>query len=233
MRTSPKYAAALVPVAAAALIAASSSNGQASQPAFSHPRAIDNPYLPITAHRVCEYRGRDNDGTKTRDVLTVLSGSRRFQVAGAAVDTVVVRDNAYEDGAVIESTRDYFAQADDGTVHYLGEQVNNIRRGKVIDHRGSWLYGRDTDVLGVAMPAHPKADTRYRLEDVPGITTESDRVEETGARAKIGRRFYTDVIRTSEFIQPEGDVEYKLYAPGVGTIVEYEPEGHAELVTCR
>src|SRR3954470_21605263 len=233
MRSSLKYTAVLVPAAAAALVASSSSPGQAGQPTFSHPRTIDNPYLPITAHRRCEFRGRGNDGTRTRDVLSVLGGSKRFQIGGQGVDAVVVRDNAYEDGELVESTRDYYAQADDGTVHYLGEQVNNIRNGKVVDHRGSWLYGRDTDVLGVAMPADPKLDTRYRLEDVPGITAESDRVEETGARAQVAGRLHTGVIRTSEFIQPEGEVEYKLYAPGVGTIVEYEPEGSAELVGCR
>ena len=233
MRRSLTYTLALVPAAAAALIAASGSPGQPAQPTFSHPRTIDNRYLPITSHRSCEFRGRDRDGTRMRDVLTVLAGSKRFQIGGQAVDAVVVRDNAYEDGELVESTRDYFAQADDGTVHYLGERVDNIRDGKVVDHRGSWLYGRDTEVLGVAMPADPKLDTRYRLEDVPGITTESDRVEETGARAKVAGRLRTDVIRTSEFIQPEGEVEYKLYAPGVGTIVEYEPEGSAELVGCR
>ena len=65
----------------------------------------------------------------------------------------MIQDNAYEDGKLVERTLDYFAQADDGTVHYLGEHVNNIRRGRVIDHNGSWLYGKHTDVLGVAMPA--------------------------------------------------------------------------------
>ena len=125
----------------------------------------------------------------------------------------------------MESTLDYFAQADDGTVYYFGERVDNIRDGKVVDHKGTWLYGRDTDVLGVAMLPNPKVGEQYRFEDVPGITTESNRIEETGLRVKSGRRLHTDVLRTSEFIQPEGELEHKLYAPGVGTIVEYDPDG--------
>jgi hypothetical protein len=44
---------------------------------------------------------------------------------------------------------------------------------------------------------------------------------------------YTNVIRIQEFIQPEGEIEYKLYAPGVGKIVEYPPGARAELVRCR
>jgi hypothetical protein len=145
----------------------------------------------------------------------------------------VIRDDAYEDGRLVERTFDYFAQSDDGTVYYLGEDVDNIRRGKVVDHHGSWLYGRDTDVPGVAMPADPEVGDQYRLEDVPGITTESDRVEEEGMRARAAGRTFTGVIRIQEFTQPDGEIEYKLYAPGVGVIVEYPPDGRIAFAGCR
>ncbi len=87
-------------------------------------------------------------------------------------------------------------------------------------------------MLGVVMPANPKVGDQWRSEDVPDITIESDRLEETGLRAKAGGKLYTDVIRTSEFTQPEGEVEYKLYAPGVGVITEYPPDGRAVLHHC-
>jgi hypothetical protein len=202
-------------------------------PAFSHPATIDNPYLPLTAKRRCELRGRAGDGTRSRSVRTVLRRTRRFTVGGQPVGAAVLRDDAYEDGALVESTLDYFAQADDGTVYYLGEHVDNVRNGKVVDHRGSWLYGRDTDVLGVAMPADPQVGVQYRFEDVPGITTESNRVEEAGLRVRAGGRLHTGAIRIQEFIQPEGEVEYKLYAPGIGLVVEYPPDGRMVLAGCR
>jgi hypothetical protein len=149
------------------------------------------------------------------------------------VEAVVIDDRAFEDGELVEKTFDYFAQADDGTVHYFGERVDNIRRGRVVNHEGSWLYGRDSDVLGVAMPASPTLGAQWRFEDVPGVTTESNRVEEVGMRAKAGGRLHRDVIRVQEFIQPEGEVEYKLYAPGVGVITEYAPDGVSVLRRCR
>src|SRR5262245_54438649 len=225
-------AAALV-VAVFAWTACGASEPGANGPAFSDPRTIDNPYLPLSRFMRCEVRGADKDGTKTRSVQTVLRTPKRFVIAGRPVDALVIRDEAFEDSERVEIALDYFAQSDDGTVYYLGEDVENIRNGKVVDSEGSWLYGKDTDVPGVIMPTAPKLDARFRSEDVPGITTESDKVEETGLRAKVGAKLYTNVIRTSEFTQPEGDVEYKLYAPGVGRIVEYEPEGRAELVGCR
>jgi hypothetical protein len=200
---------------------------------FSHPRTIDNRYLPLTAKKRCLMRGEGDEGNKERSVRTVLGATRRFNIAGQRVDAAVIRDNAYEDGKLVESTLDYFAQADDGTVYYLGEAVRNIRRGKLVNRKGSWLYGRDTDVPGVAMPGNPELGDQWRFEDAPGITIESNRVEETGLRAKANGKLYTDVIRVSEFIQPEGEIEHKLYAPGVGIVAEYDPEGRAEFAGCR
>lgn len=205
----------------------------APTPTFSDPRRIDNRYLPLTAKKRCEYRGESDDGTKERSVRTVLDKGKRFQIGGQQVDAVVIRDDAYENGELVESTRDYHAQGDDGVVYYLGENVKNIEDGRVVDTDGTWLYGKDTDVLGVAMPADPKLGDQWRFEDVPAITTESNRVEETGLRALANGELYTDVIRVQEFIQPEGEVEYKLYAPGVGLIVEYPPDGRTEFAGCR
>ena len=232
----PSLVAALAVVVASAGLVGMRMQHQAataaSAPAFSDPRTIDNPYLPLTARHRCEHRGVDEDGTRTRSVLTLLERTKRFDVAGTPVDVAVIRDNAYEGGELVETTLDYFAQSDDGTVYYFGEDVQNVKNGKVVNRKGTWLYGRDTDVLGVAMPARPEVGAQYRLEDVPGVTSESNRVEEAGMRARVAGTLYTGVIRVQEFIQPEGAVEYKLYAPGVGQIIEYEPAGRAELHRC-
>jgi hypothetical protein len=220
-------------VAALGAAALAGAQGGPAAPLFSDPARIDNPYLPLTAHRRCVLRGRADDGTRQRSVRTTLRRTKRFDVEGRRVDAAIVRDDDYEDGELVERTLDYFAQADDGTVYYLGEDVDNIRRGRVVDHAGSWLYGRDTDVLGVAMPAAPRLGDQWRFEDVPGVTTESDRVEETGMRARAGGRDFTGVIRIQEFVQPEGEVEYKLYAPAVGVILEYPPDGRIAFAGCR
>jgi hypothetical protein len=223
--------AALAALGAAAAV--SGAQGGPAGPVFTEPAKIDNRYLPLTAQKRCTMRGRADDGTRERSVRTVLDRTKRFDVAGQRVEAAIIRDDAYEDGRLVERTFDYFGQADDGTVYYFGEDVDNIRRGKVVNHKGSWLYGRDTDVLGVAMPADPKVGDQFRFEDVPGVTAESNRVEEAGMRARAGGRDFTGVIRIQEFIQPEGEVEYKLYAPGVGLIVEYPPDARTAFAGCR
>ena len=111
--------------------------------------------------------------------------------------------------------------------------MDNIRRGRVVDHHGSWLVRRDTNVLGVIMPRNPQLGDQWRSEDCASHHHRVGPVlEETGLRARAGRKLYTGVIRVSEFTQPEGEIEYKLYAPGVGVITEYAPDGRSVLHHC-
>jgi hypothetical protein len=76
-----------------------------------------------------------------------------------------------------------------------------------VNHDGSWLYGRDTSTPGVAMPAHPRVGTRWRFEDVPGTTVESDRVVARLARVGVRGSTYRNVIRVRERISPQGETE--------------------------
>ena len=201
-------------------------------PEFNEPGEIDNRYLPLTEFSRCVISGEADDGTKERSVRTLLERTKPFEIGGQRVEAAIILDRAFADGELVERTLDYFAQGDDGAVYYLGENVDNIENGVVVDHDGTWLYGHDTDVLGVAMPADPHLGQQYRFEDVPGVTIESNRVEELGLRADVAGERLEDVIRISEFIQPEGDIEHKLYAPDLGLIAEYPPDGSTELVGC-
>jgi hypothetical protein len=229
--------AALALVAGAA--AAASGDG-ADRPAtrpsvelrFSRPAAIDNPFLPLARYRRCVLAGREG-AARVRVVRRLLARTERFVVAGRSVQTAVIEDRAFEDGALVERTLDYFAQSDEGTVYYFGEDVDDYEGGRVVGHSGQWRYGRDTTTLGVAMLAHPRLGARWRFEDVPGITIESDEVVARIFRLRVRGRAYRDLIRVREFLEPERKVEYKLYARGVGVVRELPGDGRVELVGCE
>jgi hypothetical protein len=55
---------------------------------------------------------------------------------------VILQDVSFVEGQLVEVTYDYFAQADDGGVYYLGEDVTNYENGWIADHAGTWLVGR-------------------------------------------------------------------------------------------
>jgi hypothetical protein len=206
-------------------------SGKGGLPRFSEPRRIDNPYLPLTRFRSCELRGQE-DGAEVRVVRRLLDTTEPFRVGDSTVRTAVIEDRAFEDGELVERTLDYFAQADDGTVYYFGEDVDDYSNGRVVGHKGAWRYGRHTERLGVAMPARPRFGDRWRFEDVPGITIETDLVVERLPGLRVRGSDYRDVIRVRESLQPEGVTEHKLYARGFGVVQERPPDGRVDLVAC-
>ena len=50
---------------------------------------------------------------------------------------------AYSGGRILEVALDWYAQADDGSVWYFGEDVFNYEDGVVADTHGTWLAGKD------------------------------------------------------------------------------------------
>ena len=98
-------------------------------------------------------------------------------------------------------------------------------------HGGAWLYGKDTDKMGVGMPAHPRVGSRWRHEDVPGGPFESDKVVAILDKATVRGKTYHDVLKVRER-QADDEIEFKLYAPGVGNIQERPPDGRLGLVGC-
>ena len=203
----------------------------ADGPGFSDPTWIDNPYLPLSKFHRCTLRGHEG-AQRLRIKRTVLDRTRTFVVDGSPIEAMVVKDRVHADGELIESTHDFFAQSDVGDVHYLGERVSQIRDRRVVGHSGGWLFGRDTQHIGVLMPAHPGRGHRWLSENAPPITVEHDRVVARLGRVEVGGRTYDHVVKVREFALPDKEVEYKLYARGVGVIAELPPEGEVDLVGC-
>jgi hypothetical protein len=134
-----------------------------------------------------------------------------------------MEDREFENGKLSEITLDYFAQADDGTVYYLGEDVDEYKDGKVVGHSGAWLYGKQTKIPGVLMPGNPKVGDKFRSEDVPKITTEDNEVLSLSETVTVPSGTYENCLKMKEVLS-DGVIEYKYYAKGVGCIREL-PEG--------
>ncbi|MGH2697230.1 MAG: hypothetical protein ACRDIW_09585, partial [Actinomycetota bacterium] len=99
---------------------------------------IDNPYLPLPVGRTLVYEGV-SDGQRERIEVTVTDRTR--EVMG--VTTIVVRDRAFVEGALVEDTFDWFAQDRWGNVWYFGEETAEYEDGEVVSRAGSWEAGVD------------------------------------------------------------------------------------------
>jgi hypothetical protein len=197
---------------------------------FSHPTRIDNPFLPISEFHRCRLSGRD-EGDPISVTRTVLGRTRRFRIDGRTVHAAVVRDRVTSRGSLIESTHDFFAQNDGGSVYYLGERVSEYEHGKLVSHEGQWMVGKDTRHPGLLMPAHPRFGDSWRSERVPGVSHEIDRVVRVNGHDRIGDRRYRHVITVREDARPPREIEFKRYARGTGVITE--ANGSVRLRGCR
>ena len=186
-------------------------------PRFSHPRDITNLYLPLASLKqdVLENKSARTERTARPDVR------KTFKIGDQSVEAFVIEDRDFDDGKLAEATLDYFAQGDDGAVYYLGEDVDEYKNGKVSGHSGAWLFGKDTQKLGVVMPAHPTVGDKFKPEDVPNITWEDDEVMSVSEKVAVHAGTFEKCVKIRERTS-DGTIEYKFYAPGVGCVKEIE-----------
>jgi hypothetical protein len=190
---------------------------------FSHPRQITNPYLPLASLKQDILEGKE--GSKELRIERTIKPELRktFKIGRQKVEVLVMEDREFESGKLSEITLDYFAQADDGAVFYMGEDVDEYKDGKVVGHSGAWLYGDQTQVPGLLMPGNPRVGNKFRSEDVPKITTEDNEVISLAETVTVPAGTYQNCLKIKETLS-DGGVEYKYYAKGVGCIRE-QPEG--------
>jgi hypothetical protein len=192
-------------------------------PKFTHPREITNLYLPLASLKQDILEGKE--GGKALRVERTLKPElhKSFKIGKQTVDSLVMEDREFENGELAEVTLDYFAQADDGTVYYLGEDVDEYKGGKVVGHSGAWLLGVQTKTPGVLLPGQPKVGDQFRAEDVAPITTEDNEVISFTETVTVPAGTYEHCLKVKETLS-DGAVEYKYYAKGVGCVREL-PEG--------
>ncbi len=176
---------------------------------------IDNPYLPLLPGSRWVYEGGDE-----RIVVEVTDETKEI----LGVTCTVVRDTVYEDGEVIEDTFDWFAQDREGHVWYFGELSQEFEDGELVSLEGSWKAGKDDAQPGILMLAHPQVGDIYRQEFFLGDAEDMAEVVELAEEVTIGLGDFVTLV-TAEWTPLEPEVlENKFYAPGIGPILEVNPE---------
>ena len=201
---------------------------------FSHPRDINNTYLPLAKLKRDIIEGSE-DGKKTRVERTLKPEVQKtFNVAGQKVEALCMEDQIFINGVIQEVALDYFAQDDAGTVYYLGEDVDEYdEHGKLAQHNppdDAWLTGKDTPVPGIIIPAHPKVGDKFKSEDVSATVDESDEVVAVDETTTVPAGTFEHCVKIAEQVPGEG-LEYKYYAPGVGVVRETPATGDELLIS--
>ena len=184
-----------------------------TMPTFSNPTQITNPLFPIALQSSNLLVGTV-ENTAFRTEVTVLPWTQVIEWEGQQIETVVSQYNAFLDGRMEEIAYDLYAQADDGSVWYLGESVFNFADGSIVDTAGTWHAGIDGPGAMI-MPADPEAGDVYRTENIPGLVFEEVVVQSTGETLDGPFGAVEGGIVIEEH-HSDGSTESKQFAPGYG-----------------
>jgi hypothetical protein len=184
-----------------------------AEPSFSDPTHVTNPLNPIGLLHSALLLGTEN-GLPLRVETTLLPNPKTISINGQQIEALESQYVAYLDGRILEVALDWYAQADDGAVWYLGEDVFNYEDGVVVDTEGTWLAGRDGPPAMI-MPGKPQIGDVYRPENIPGLVFEEVTVKSTG-QAVYGPQGRVDGAIIVEELHMDGSYEEKIFAPGYG-----------------
>jgi hypothetical protein len=177
---------------------------------------IDNPFFPLpVGHRVV----LEGEEGSTHLVVRITSLDETEMVDG--VETRVVEEFESKDGQVVEISRNFFAQAEDGTVCYFGEDVDIYDgAGNVTSHSGEWRAGEGENRPGVFMPADLEVGQAFQQEVAPGIAEDQAKVIAIGETTEVPAGTFDDTVRMEDASPIDGSRGTKVYARGIGLIVD-------------
>ena len=194
---------------------------------FDPAQPINNPYFPMTDSRTYVYSGSDEDGPVDERFEHTNTGEG-LVIAG--VQTFTQLDREFEDGLLVEETKDYFAQDTLGNVWYLGEDVTKFEYdedGNLIGTtmEGAWKAGENGALPGFIMPAELTEGFNYFQEHAPNDAAMDQGTIFVAFIPELVLEFGTfeNVLQILETTDLELDArEFKYYAPEVGLILVEE-----------
>jgi hypothetical protein len=171
---------------------------------------------------VLELRGKEG-GKDESITITVLDETKKL----GGIEARVVEEKHVVAGELEESTRDYFAISKrTNNVYYLGEDVDNYKDGKVVNHDGTWLHGQNGARYGLFIAAVPLLGARYYQEIAAPVAMDRAEVLQLDAKLEVPAGKFEDVLVTEESTPLEKGKEKKYYARGIGLL----QDGNCKLV---
>jgi hypothetical protein len=157
---------------------------------------------------------------------TVLDETKSVE----GVTTRVVEEREWKDGKLSEIARNYFAFCErTKDVFYFGEDVFFYTDDKVTGHEGTWLAGRGGAKPGLIMPGAPRVGMKYFQEIAPSVAMDRAEIVSVTDACKAPAGSFSNCLKTRELAAADfwsslrfWEVEYKIYAPGIGLVEDQE-----------
>lgn len=174
-----------------------------------------SPFFVLEPGFIMEYEGKE-DGEKVVLIVKVLDETRTVD----GVQTRIIEERESANGKLVEVSRNFFAISKrTNNVYYFGEDTKTYKDGQVKGTEGSWEAGVDGARYGLIFPTTPIVGARYYQEIAPGAALDRAEILSTSETVTVPAGSFKHCVKTEETspLEPK-NVEYKLYAPGVGLI---------------
>jgi hypothetical protein len=175
-----------------------------------------NAYITMQPGRVLKLRHGN-------DTLTVTILRETQEVDGIVAGVLEERET--KNGALVEVSRNFMAtDKNTGDVYYFGEDVDNYKNGKVINHESAWRAGTGGARFGLMIPGKPTVGQAFYQEIAPRVAMDRVEVVSTNDTVKTPAGTFENCVHLRETTPLERDVSHKYYAPGIGIIKDDEFE---------
>jgi hypothetical protein len=182
---------------------------------FSNSTSVTNPLFPIADLDSAILNGVVG-GEVFHTETTLLPFTQLIEwTPGQCVRVLVSQYMAFLAGRLEETAIDLYAQADDGSVWYLGESVFDYdEAGLVITTEGTWHAGIEGPAAMI-MPSAPRLGDAFRPENIPGTVFEEVLVTRLNQTYDGPSGRVSGVMVGTETHQ-DGSLSEKVFAPGYG-----------------
>jgi hypothetical protein len=175
-----------------------------------------NAYITMQPGRVLTLK-------KGIDTLTVTILPDTLNVDGVTVGVLEERETKH--GKLVEVSRNFFAtDKNTGDVYYFGEDVDNNKNGKIVDHESAWRAGARGARFGLMIPAKPIVGQKFFQEIAPKVAMDRVEIVSIDETVKAPAGTFEHCLHLRETTPLDRDVSHKYYAPGVGMIKDDEFE---------
>jgi hypothetical protein len=187
-------------------------------PSLGHTFTTDvqSPYFPLEIGHTLRLRGADDEDEDLEVTLTVLEDPVEIDGIYTRVVDELERDNGVEQQRSIK----YYAEAEDGTVCFFGEDVSIFDDGKEVEMPAfSWRSKYEERMYpGIAMLANPEVGMSFQQQLAPMVSLDRGVIIDIGLAVTTELKIYNDTIWVEESSPLDVDTSVKVYAKGVGLV---------------
>ena len=112
-------------------------------------------------------------------------------------------------------SRNFFAtDRTTGDVYYFGEDVDNYKDGKIVNHESAWRAGTGGARFGLMIPTRPTVGQRFFQEIAPKVAMDRVEIVSTSATVKTPAGTFEQCVHLRETTPLESDVSHRYLRAG-------------------